>query len=264
MSKQDMLAEQYKNDANLNARIQLHTRFSTNMYPWFRWVFDHFDVPATARILEIGCGPADLWVQNLDRLPAGWEVTLVDFSPGMIEAARRNLATTGRTFAFEIADAQALPFDTATFDAVIADHMLYHVPDLPKAVSEIHRVLEPGGALYAATNGAGHLRELWALIDPFVPGSFERAARVASGFTLENGAAVLVPPFAHVARHEYPDALEITAVEPLIAYIRSSNTLAGVDFAAEHTFALRAQVAAHIAAHGAYHVGKSTGLFVAK
>ena len=118
------------------------------------------NLSADARILEIGYGPADLWVQNLDRLPAGWTITLTDFSVGMIEAAQRNLAGAGRPFTFRPMNAQSIPFDTATFDAVIANHMLYHVPDLTKAVAEIHSVLKPGGTLYAATNGKGHLREL--------------------------------------------------------------------------------------------------------
>ena len=83
--------QQYRDDSNLRARIDLHERFTTATEPWHRWVFDRIDLPPEARILEIGCGPAELWAQNLDRIPAGWELTLADLSPGMVEKAREVL-----------------------------------------------------------------------------------------------------------------------------------------------------------------------------
>ena len=59
----------------------------------------------------------------------------------MLDAAWRNLVITGRSFKFEEIDAQSIPYETKTFDAVIANHMLYHVPDRAKAIAEIKRVL---------------------------------------------------------------------------------------------------------------------------
>ncbi|HKI53048.1 MAG TPA: hypothetical protein VJ987_02910, partial [Anaerolineales bacterium] len=50
--------DQYKDSTNLNARVELHNRFSTNQYGWFNWVFDALmNLPANAKILELGCGP---------------------------------------------------------------------------------------------------------------------------------------------------------------------------------------------------------------
>ena len=97
-----LLHTQYKNAANLNARAALHHRFSTNKYGWLRWVFDRIQSPAGGRILEIGCGPAYLWRENLDRLPVDWEITLSDFSPGMLKAAQQNLKNHEQCFNFEI------------------------------------------------------------------------------------------------------------------------------------------------------------------
>src|ERR1700758_5420037 len=78
-----LLNEQYKDAANLNARIQLHARFSTNKRGWNRWVFDQFKIPPNGRILELGCGPGKLWSSNLDGIGADWQITLSDFSEGM-------------------------------------------------------------------------------------------------------------------------------------------------------------------------------------
>src|SRR5208283_2023666 len=100
---------------------------------------------------EIGTGTAAMWIQNAGRIPARWRITLSDFSAGILRDGGRRLAITGRSFSFAQADAQALPFRSGAFDAVVANHMLYHVPDIAGALREIRRVLKPGGSCYAAT-----------------------------------------------------------------------------------------------------------------
>jgi len=141
--------EQYRTPANLNARIRLHRRFSTNPRLWNLWVFDRLlesRPPDTAQVLELGCGPGNLWRENLDRLPPGWRITLADFSPGMLADARRDLP--GRAFQFEQLDAQALPHGVAQFNLVIANHMLYHVADRHSALAHIRRILKPDGRFF--------------------------------------------------------------------------------------------------------------------
>ena len=133
--QQYLKTDQYKDSSNLDARVAIHQRFSTNSYGWFNWVFDALSkLPADAKILELGCGPGYLWKENISRIPAGWRITLSDLSSGMLDAAWRNLVVTGRAFKFEEIDAQSIPYPDETFDAVIANHMLYHVPDRRKAL----------------------------------------------------------------------------------------------------------------------------------
>src|SRR6266545_1500464 len=219
-----LLNDQYRNATNLNARIQLHERFSTNTYGWHRWVFDQIKIAPRSRILELGCGPGRLWLQNIERIPADGEITLSDFSPGMLEETRRNLAGSGRPFSFEVIDAQSIPFADASFDAVIANHMLYYVPDRAKALGEIRRVLRSGGYLYASTVGAAHLREMGELAEQFDPRLVPWVgARPTDSFRLENGAEQLAPYFAEVALHRYEDALIVTEAEPLVAFIASED-----------------------------------------
>ena len=52
-----LLTQQYRNASNLDARMQLHQRFSTNKYGWHRWVFDQLRLPAKARVLELEARP---------------------------------------------------------------------------------------------------------------------------------------------------------------------------------------------------------------
>lgn len=250
---------QYGSSANLDVRIALHRLYSTASQPFHEWLFDHFAFPANARLLEIGCGSGALWQQNYSRIPSGWHPTLTDFLPGMVSTARTNL----ESFIFNLSstqcDAQALPFRSATFDGVIANHMLYHVPDLPRTLGEIQRVLKRGGRLYAATNGENHFGETRALMRAHGVTTFlyERP------FSLNNGAATLARYFASVRRFDFDDSLEVTEVEPLIAYLMSTNEGARQVLCGEMGNVFRQIVADGIAQRGAYHITKETGLFEA-
>lgn len=120
---------QYKDASNLNARIRLH-RFSTNPRAWYSWVFDRFKFASESRILELGCGPGNLWVENAHRVPQTWDVTLSDFSPGMVREAQQKLSESRRDIKFQVIDARQIPFEENSFDAVIAILVMHHVPDV--------------------------------------------------------------------------------------------------------------------------------------
>jgi SAM-dependent methyltransferase len=251
-----LLTRQYQNASNLEARIALHARFSVNAYGWYTWLFDHLRLPPQSRVLELGCGTARFWLANLDRIPEGWDVTLSDFSAGMLQEAQQNLRDSRRPFTFTVIDAQTIPHEDESLDGVIANHMLYHVPDRPKAFAEIRRVLRAGGKLYAATNGQAHLREL----NGFLP---ERASDFGReyGFHLENGRDQLAPWFSTIALHRYDDALIVTEAEPLIAFVLSTRIASALNDNARLELARR--VKQELAAHGAIHVTKDSGLFEA-
>jgi SAM-dependent methyltransferase len=239
------VSAQYATDANLRARITLHQRFSTAKEDWHRWLFDRIAPPAGARILEVGCGPAEFWKRNLDRIDPTWQLTLSDLSPGMIEAARDVLDERAE---YAVADAQVLPFADESFDVVLASHMLYHVADRPSAFAEIRRVLASGGRFYAASNGAGHLDELAALYDgPF--------SEHLEAFGLETGPPQLEPFFTDLEVERFEGELRVTEVEPVLAYIRSSFVYDGapLDDAAE-------TVGTAIARDGAFRIGTCAAL----
>jgi SAM-dependent methyltransferase len=255
-----LLNEQYKDASNLNARIALHERFSTNPYDWHRWVFEQFHIPAHAKILELGCGPGKLWLNNAERIPDGWQVTLTDFSQGMLQENQRNLQAVPHHFDYHVVDAQSIPFADEMFDAVIANHMLYHVPNRAKAIAEVRRVLKPEGRFYAATNGEGHLRELDMLGTRVVAG-VEIYSGEQHSFTLETGAEELGYQFAHVDLHLMEGNLVVTEVEPIIAFMRSTRL--GSQLSKEHVQAMRDILTREIAEHGSFFITKSTGVFEA-
>ncbi len=253
--------EQYRDASNLDARIFIHQHFSTNRYGWFRFVLDRLwaALPAAARVLEVGAGPGSLWLDSPARIPPGWQVTLTDFSPGMVEQARRALGGLPAFAAFREADVQALPYDDGLFDGVIANHMLYHVPDRPRALAELRRVLRPGGRLFAATNGAAHLAEQWQLLRRYKPDAGAWHGTMMHAFSLENGAAQLAEHFAQVTLHPYEDSLRVTEVEPLVRYMDSMALLPPGEQERFATFVAQEMAAAG----GALRIGKVTGLFEA-
>jgi SAM-dependent methyltransferase len=252
------LAMQYKDASNLDARIRLHQRFSLNPYGWHPWVFDHFDLQSTCRILELGCGPGHLWLENLARIPGGWEVLLSDFSPGMLAEARRNLEGKG-PFQFKVIDAGSIPCESETFDAVIANHMLYHLLDRSVAFAEIRRVLKPSGRFYASTGGARHLAEIRDLIIKFDL-RLSSWGRGGEPFTLENGGAQLSPWFTGIALHRFENALEVTEATALVDYILSgwAKQILSDRQADFEEFISRALESCG----GVFHITEDAGLFV--
>lgn len=252
--------DQYRDASNLNARIEIHQRFSTNPQGWFPWVWETLEqLPPTARVLELGCGAGSLWSACPERIPPGWSLTLSDFSAGMLESAWRNLVVIGRGIKFEQIDAQSIPYPDETFEIVIANHMLYHIPDWAKALGEIRRVMKPGGYLVATTFGAKHLKDM----DNWLQRADATMGLSASTgfFTLENGLHQLEAFFSHTELKHYIDSLRITEVEPLMAYICSSTSASGLS---ESAFAeLRAELEGELQSKGAIHVTKDSGLFLA-
>jgi ubiquinone/menaquinone biosynthesis C-methylase UbiE len=211
------VSEQYATDSNLRARIELHQRFSTRDEDWHRWLYEQIAVPDGGRVLEVGCGSAELWRKNADRIDPSWQLTLSDRSAGMIDSARNVL---GDRAEYVVADVEELPFADESFDVVMAHHMLYHVSNRSQAFAEIRRVLVPGGTLHAATNGAGHLDELFALYEaPF--------HEYLEAFGLETGPVQLAPFFEGIRIERFEGELRVTEVEPVLAYIRSSPAYDG-------------------------------------
>jgi ubiquinone/menaquinone biosynthesis C-methylase UbiE len=103
------------------------------------------------RVLDLGCGtgyPALLAAQAVGNKG---HVTGLDLAEAMLAVARKKAKTLGLdNVTFKPADVTTLSFESASFDAVISRFCLMFLPDIPKAVGEIARVLKPGGYLSAA------------------------------------------------------------------------------------------------------------------
>jgi ubiquinone/menaquinone biosynthesis C-methylase UbiE len=138
-------------------------------------------------VLEVGGGEGELAERIADEL--GAEVVGIDQSERMVELQREK-GIDART-----GDVQELPFADGEFDVAVAAWMLYHVPDLERALAELERVLKPGGRLVAVTNAVEHLQELWDLA--------RRATSLRRfSFRSDNGEEALRGHFPHVERQD--------------------------------------------------------------
>jgi ubiquinone/menaquinone biosynthesis C-methylase UbiE len=251
--REERTRRQYANDGNLSARINLHRRFSANPVSWNRWVFDQMGLPEDARILELGAGTGRLWSENRDRLPARLRLVFSDPSEGMLASARKRLADLGNV-EFRQMDAGKIADADRTFDTVIANHMLYEVPDREAVFTEVVRVLRPNGRFYAATNGVNHMHELDALI-----AQPEKTRDISTTrFSLENGAKQLAPYFGSVELARYQNPLAITDVSAVVAYIGSLS----LDLSPSEMTSIREALEQIIARNGAFHVTPDPGMFL--
>ncbi|MDP1803965.1 MAG: class I SAM-dependent methyltransferase, partial [Acidimicrobiales bacterium] len=191
------------------------------------------------------------------------DLVLTDLSSGMVAEAKERVEATGAFASVEarVADLGSLPFDDASFDRVIANHMLYHLPDPAAGVAELARVVRPDGRVVAATNGPGQLQPLWSIrADVFGTRPVETTVEA---FGRETGRPLLGRAFGEVRWEQYDDELHCTDVEDLMAYVCSSPP--GEDATPEQLAALRAALTAAMAAgDGVLRVDKDTGCFVAE
>lgn len=221
-----ILREQaYADDVRLDVRRRTHQLYTVDPVDFGRWTLERLPWRGDERVLDVGCGPGDL-LGAMARQHSGWGMLAgLDFSAGMVAQAARQ--TGGRKVHFFVGDAQVLPFPDGAFDVVMARHMLYHVPDVDRAVSEAARILSPGGYLLATTNSTHTMPEYMALR--------QRAAErfpdltdpemITGAFALENGPAFLEPYFAQVDVHTLPGTLRFPAAQPFVDYFASSRAL---------------------------------------
>jgi SAM-dependent methyltransferase len=252
---------QYADSSRLAARANLHAKYGRG--DWFAWLASQVDWPAGGQVLELGCGAGWFWASAAQIVPAGLALTLTDLSEGMVAEAVGRARSMGRWTEVEgrQADASALPFADASFDVVMASHMLYHLPDPRDGAAEIARVLAPGGVAAIATNGLGNLRELFDLGRVVFGG--EHGDQVSAIFGLENGQAMLEAEFETVQLWLYPDRLVCTDPADILNYLTSSPP--GDTASAAELLALRTVVEqAFAAGGGTFTVSKEVGVFLCR
>lgn len=255
--------EQYRDGSRLSIRTRLHLQYGTASVPWFEWVWARIDVQPAQRVLEVGCGSGALWEAGMASVPDGVELVLCDLSPGMVEEATARAAATGRFARLngQEADLQALPFDDATFDRVVANHMLYHLPDPERGARELARVVRADGAVVVATNGGRHMRELRQLkADVFSSPLIDPTIEV---FGIDVAFGMLRAAFADVHWLRYEDELCCTDPADVVAY--ACSTPPGEDATPAQRAALEAAIArAFVQGGGVMTITKDVGCFICR
>ncbi len=261
IGNRQVVRRQYADPSRLDTRAGFHAKWGTSPIAWHDWVFDQLDLKAYEAVLEVGCGPAELWSSNLNRLPAALFAALTDISLGMLQAAVERLDGRARGFRFAACDVTRLPFADSRFDLVVANHMLYHVSDVEAALGEIRRVTRTGGRLYAATVGRGHMKELFQVAHEVSAAAAATPAQHIESFSLDTGHRALASRYAKVRFRRFPNDLVVRDAASLMGYLLSTETGRALSGAERRTCSSRFQAA--IDREGAFRITGMTGLFEA-
>lgn len=236
MNMQESISEQYKNSKNIDVRIRLHQNYSHNMQGWYPWIFAQVTPQAGDSILELGCGNGKFWLENAASIPNDCNILLSDVSEGMLRQAKSNLLQyynqgsksdalqhTMPNFTYNCFDCSQIPYPDQSFDLIYANHLLFYVKDFDQALSEIKRVLKPGGRFCCTTYGQSHMKEIDQLVKEFDTRIALSEIKLYDIFGLEHGKTQLNSHFTEIKRVDYEDYLTVTNANDLLEYIYSCH-----------------------------------------
>ncbi|KAE9973413.1 hypothetical protein EG328_000749 [Venturia inaequalis] len=250
MAASKIAVDQYVSTSDkLAARVAILS-YDSNPKNWWSWQEDQLGV--SGDVLEIGGGTGELW-RHIDHSKA--RLTLTDFSPAMCDKLR-DLRIEGSTV--KQCDAADLPFEDASFDVVIANHMLYHLDNPDTGIKEFARVLRPGGKLKTALNRRTHIEELINLGTAIGrPSQILNTAKI----TAETAPEYLAKHFEDVEAIRFPGDFVVSTVDPVLAYLGSWGD---EPLSEEQVAKVRAVVEPEIAEKGRFKIRKEMVLLSAR
>jgi len=125
------------------------------------------DVRAGEKVIDVAAGNGNATLAAARRFAS---VTSTDYVPHLLEKASHRASAEGLTVAFQVADAEALPFPDQTFDVALSTFGVMFTPQHERAAAELVRVVRPGGRIALANwTPAGFLGELFKVMAKYVP-----------------------------------------------------------------------------------------------
>jgi len=125
------------------------------------------DLRAGERVLDVAAGNGNATLAAARRFA---EVTSTDYVPALLDGGRRRADAEGFDIRFEFADAEALPYETASFDVVVSTFGVMFAPDHRRTASELLRVCRPGGRIGLANwTPAGFIGKLFRVVGRYIP-----------------------------------------------------------------------------------------------
>lgn len=262
------LAYQYGDSEKLRIRLEAHERYSEHVQTdWYPRYVALLGLRPSEMVLDVGCGFGAFHPALTD---VGARIVAFDFSAGMAREAWQRADHDRLPVNVVRADAQHIPLADRAVDGALASHMLYHVPDIRRALEEMRRVVKVGGRVLITTNAADHSQRLEDLHTQAVHelGLTPAANPGHSRFSLDDLPLVRAV-FPNTVLHRHPNAFLFPTVDAALRYYASGRIDAVQERQEDgaHRPALLERMGASIGAiieqEGVFRVPKGAGAFLA-
>lgn len=256
---------QYDDSEKLRIRAETHRLYSERPDDHADWLLGHLAARRGDTVGDVGCGYG--WVHPA-LTAVGARVIGVDSSFGMVGEAAEQARREHLEVVVAQGDAQALPIADASCDRVLCSHVLFHVPDLHAALTEMRRVARPGGRVVMTTNAADHSQALYAIHADAARALGYTPIEPRGHFTLDD-LDLVRSVFPTAERHVRPDAFVFRDAEAVLRFYATGRVEAIENRPGDgsHRPALLAavgeRVATILARDGVFRVPKNAGCFIA-
>ena len=204
---------------DLLKRIDIHSQYGSRDID--AWMLEILQLQKGIKILDVGCGAGKQCFSYYHALEGDADITGTDVSESLLAQAMEENQKVNNAVKFQQLDFNqpfGLPSDT--FDLVSACFAIYYAQDIPFTLSEMHRVLKPGGRLFTTGPMPNNKAVFYEIIKeatgkpiPPMPGSSRYASEIYS---------TMQQLFSKVEQHIFENPLIFPTVEPFMEYTRAS------------------------------------------
>jgi ubiquinone/menaquinone biosynthesis C-methylase UbiE len=214
-----MKIEYQETTNDLLIRIDIHNKYGgRDIDPW---MLQLLNLSQGARILDVACGAGKQCFSFYNHLNGQADITGGDVNPDLLNQARQENKKIGEPMKFvDLNFNQKFPFEENTFDLESCCFAIYYSENIPFTISEMHRVLKPGGRLFTSGPMPANKQLFYDIIReatqkpiPPMPGSSRYGSEILSAIQSQ---------FSKVEVNVFENPLTFESVEPFIAYTRAS------------------------------------------
>jgi ubiquinone/menaquinone biosynthesis C-methylase UbiE len=204
---------------DLLARIDIHKKYGSRDID--QWMLHLLNPQKGSKILDVGCGAGKQCFLFYKALEGNADITGGDVNAELLDKARQENEKIGNRINFvDLNFNQRFPLDDNKYDLLTSCFAIYYSEDIPFAISEMHRVIKPGGRLFTTGPMPENKRLFYDIIFeathkpiPPMPGSSRYSSQIYNAIRER---------FSKVELHIFENPLVFEAVEPFLAYTRAS------------------------------------------
>ena len=204
---------------DLAKRIDIHSRFGSRDID--QWMLEILDLQLNSKILDVGCGSGKQCFSFYHHLNGQADITGTDVSESLLNEAREKNKAINNAVDFKFLDFDK-PFSLPEnhFNLISACFTIYYAQDIPFTLSEMHRLLVPGGRLFTTGPMPANKQVFYDIIKtatdkpiPPMPGSSRYASQIYG---------TMKDLFSKTEQHIFENPLTFDTIEPFMVYTRAS------------------------------------------